>query len=234
MHSTAMEYGEIFFKTYCDPKKIQHIVDIGSQDVNGSLRSVAPNNCKYTGIDFVEGKGVDVILTDPYSLPLEDESVDFVVSSSVLEHSEFFWLLFNEMLRILKPNGILYINAPSNGYFHRYPVHCWRFYPDSGKALEKWGKRSGYPTVLLESFIGKQNGGIWNDSINIFLKNDSFIEDHPNRMLNQITNFTNGQTQENADLINFEKRQEDQLSFNKLTTKLVKVKAILKKIIYRN
>jgi SAM-dependent methyltransferase len=120
------------------------IVDIGSQDVNGSLRSVAPPNNKYIGVDFVEAKGVDVVITDPYSLPFEDESVDAVVSSSCFEHSEFFWLLFNEALRILKPTGLLYINVPSNGQFHRYPVDCWRFYPDSGVALQNWGKRSGY------------------------------------------------------------------------------------------
>ena len=30
---------------------------------------------------------------------------------------------------------LFYLNAPSNGEFHRYPVDCWRFYPDAGGAL---------------------------------------------------------------------------------------------------
>ncbi|WP_236725741.1 methyltransferase domain-containing protein [Solemya pervernicosa gill symbiont] len=198
-----MEHGRLFFETYCNQKDTKHIVEIGSQDVNGSLRSVAPKYFKYTGIDFVEGNGVDILLTDPYSIPLEDESVDFVVTSSVLEHSEFFWLLFNEMLRILKPNGLLYINAPSNGDFHRYPVDCWRFYPDSGKALENWGRKSGYSTILIESFVGKQEREYWNDFVAVFLKNDNFIANHPHRILNQITSFTNGKTHENSDFINY-------------------------------
>jgi hypothetical protein len=39
--------------------------------------------------------------------PLKNDFADVIVSSSCFEHSEFFWLLFNESLRILKPNGLL-------------------------------------------------------------------------------------------------------------------------------
>jgi SAM-dependent methyltransferase len=192
MHDTAMQYGAAFFNTYLKNTEDLTIVDIGSQDVNGSLRSVAPTNNKYIGVDFAEAKGVDVVITDPYSLPFEDESVDAVVSSSCFEHSEFFWLLFNEALRILKPNGLLYINAPSNGIFHRYPVDCWRFYPDSGVALQNWGKRSGYNCVLLESFVGIRSNGIWNDFVAVFAKDESKISQHTCRIQNSLTAYTNG------------------------------------------
>jgi SAM-dependent methyltransferase len=192
MHDTAMQYGAAFFNTYLKNTEDLTIVDIGSQDVNGSLRSVAPTNNKYIGVDFAEAKGVDVVITDPYSLPFEDESVDAVVSSSCFEHSEFFWLLFNEALRILKPNGLLYINAPSNGIFHRYPVDCWRFYPDSGVALQNWGKRSGYNCVLLESFVGIRSNDIWNDFVAVFVKDESKISQHTCRIQNSLTAYTNG------------------------------------------
>jgi hypothetical protein len=48
------------------------------------------------------------VLDDPYRLPLDDESVDVVVNSSCLERPETFWLLFLEMLRILKPSSLVY------------------------------------------------------------------------------------------------------------------------------
>ena len=80
-----------------------------------------------------------MVLDDPYHLPLASESVDVVVSSSRFEHVEFFWLMFNEVLRVFKPDGLFYLNAPSNGEFHRYPVDCWRFYPDAAQALVNWG-----------------------------------------------------------------------------------------------
>lgn len=183
-----MKYGKVFFETYCsggfDGKVI---VDVGAQDVNGSLRDFCPLGAKYIGVDFVEGKGVDVILDDPYKLPFDAESVDVVVCSSVFEHSEFFWLLFLECLRILKPRGLFYINAPSNGYIHRYPVDSWRFYPDAGHSLVKWSHRNSYSALLLESFVAEKQGaldgdGMWNDFIAIVLKNEAHRELYPNRI----------------------------------------------------
>src|SRR3546814_4044367 len=106
-------------------------------------------------------------------------------SSSCMEHSEFFWVLFLEMLRIVKPSGLIYLNVPSNGSFHRYPVDCWRFYPDSGSALAKWGKHNGYPVALLESFIGRQDGGPWNDAVAVFVRDEAFAKDYPARMLDK-------------------------------------------------
>jgi len=216
MHDTAMEFGAAFFNTYLKNTKELTIVDIGSQDVNGSLRSVAPLNNKYIGLDFVEAKGVDVVITDPYSLPFEDESVDAVVSSSCFEHSEFFWLLFNEILRILKPNGLLYINAPSNGMFHRHPVDCWRFYPDSGVALQNWGKRSGYNCALLESFVGMRKNDIWNDFVAVFVKDESNNGKHMSRIQNASIPFTNGRVYNSENIVNYVEPSQDHVAYQKL------------------
>lgn len=216
MHDTAMEYGASFFNTYLKNGKDLTIVDVGSQDVNGSLRSVAPPNNKYVGVDFVEANGVDVVITDPYSLPFDNESVDVVVSSSCFEHSEFFWLLFNETLRILKPTGLLYINAPSNGTFHRYPVDCWRFYPDSGVALQNWGKRSGYKCALLESFIGTRKNDVWNDFVAVFLKDEKHIAHHINRIQTTLKTYTNGRIYNSENISNFIEPSQDQLGHQKL------------------
>lgn len=194
MHFSAYKFGEIFFKTYY--KHGMKVVEIGSQNVNGSLKdNLSDINENYVGVDFVEGPGVDVVLDDPYKLPFADESVDILVSSSCFEHSELFWLSYLEMLRILKPTGILYLNVPNNGCVHRYPVDCWRFYPDAGQALETWGNRNGISVQLIESFIGKQipddkchseqfgrESGRWNDFIAVFIKDRQFIEAYPNRM----------------------------------------------------
>jgi len=193
MHITAMDFGRRFFETYAGSRPGLRIIDIGAQDVNGSLRSVAPSDAEYVGVDFVAGKGVDVIISDPYALPFPDESADLIVCSSCMEHSEFFWLLFNEMIRVLKPDGVLYVNAPSNGAFHRYPVDCWRFYPDSGIALRNWSRRSGYRTELLESFIGPQAAPeTWNDFVGVFIKDGTFAERYPRRILDDYPEHTNG------------------------------------------
>ena len=121
MHPSAMRNAKEFFDCYSPSlnRKEVRVVEIGSQDVNGSLRSVCPATFEYVGVDFVPGNGVDLVLDDPYLLPFASESADIIVSSSCFEHSEMFWVLFLEIMRVLKKDGLFYLNAPSNGDFHR-------------------------------------------------------------------------------------------------------------------
>jgi SAM-dependent methyltransferase len=192
MHPSSFKNAEVFFATYAKNIINPTIVDIGAQDVNGSLKKVAPKLSNFIGVDFVAGKGVDIVLEDPYKLPFEDNSIDIVVSNSCFEHSEMFWVLFEEVIRILKPTGLFYLNVPSNGPFHRYPVDCWRFYPDSGNALVKWANKSGYSSVLLESFVSKRYRRIWNDYVAIFLKDRTNLEMYKERILDVKKDFYNG------------------------------------------
>lgn len=209
MHPTAMYNGKLFFDTYAVRLGSGSVVDIGAQDVNGSLRSVCPAALHYTGVDFVPGKGVDVVLDDPYRLPFADASVDVVVSSSCFEHAELFWVLFLEILRVLKEPGLFYLNAPSNGAFHRYPVDCWRFYPDSGNALVKWAGRNGIDACLLESYISRQNGDIWNDFVAVFLKGPAHAPRFAERITGSFKDFANGLVWEGGGFLNPKTLPED-------------------------
>ena len=204
MHQSALNHAGMFFKAYALQDNL-HIVEIGSQDVQGSMRSVKPATATYVGYDFVEGNGVDVILTDPVKLPIADDSVDMVVSSSCFEHAPLFWLNFLEIMRILKPNGVFYMQAPSNGAFHRYPVDCWRFYPDSGCALANWGKMSGYPNCeLVESFTAEPDGDIWKDFVAVFIKDQTHLDLYPNRIVDVHQSYTNGMRQGESTISNLD------------------------------
>lgn len=211
MHLTALNNGRLFFDTYVKGTALNLIVDIGAQNINGSLKDVAPAGVSYLGVDFVSGNGVDVVLDDPYVLPFESDSVDVIVCSSVFEHSEMFWLLFLEIIRVLRPNGLFYLNVPSNGAFHRYPVDCWRFYPDSANALIVWAERNGYDPVVLESFVSEQSGdGWWNDFVAVFVKDAKHRGAYPQRMMSQKIDFTNGIALEGDEFINPRIYPEDQ------------------------
>lgn len=170
MHATAMKYGKQFFDKYAP---FQTIVEVGSMIVaGGSLRDVAPRCLNYLGVDCAPGEGVDVVADDPYLLPVCDGYADAVVSSSTFEHAEFFWLTFLEMCRVCKSGGYIYVNSPSNGYVHRHPVDCWRFYPDAGQALTNWAKRNGVKLELLETFIGEPDEDVahWEDFVGVWRK----------------------------------------------------------------
>lgn len=145
-----------------------NILDIGSRNVNGTLRDVKPPAAAYLGVDLTPGPGVELVLQDPHRLPFDDDSFDVVVSTSCLEHDPLFWLTFGEMLRVVRPGGFVYINAPSNGVYHGYPFDHWRFYPDAGRALEAWSRRLSRPAILIESFIGRKVGDVWADNVMVF------------------------------------------------------------------
>ena len=69
---------------------------------------------------------------------LQDESFEVIISGQAFEHIEYPWLIIEEMNRVLKKNGLICIVAPSRGPEHKYPVDCWRYYPDGFRALAKW------------------------------------------------------------------------------------------------
>jgi len=167
MHDTAHKIGGLCLRRHATPASI--VVELGAMNVNGTLRDTCPPVAAYIGLDMAAGPGVDVVIKPNAPLPLVSASADIVIASSVFEHDLYFWETFLELVRIVKPGGVLYINAPSNGLYHRYPVDNWRFYPDCGKVLESWGRRHNYPLRLLESFVAEREGDLWNDFVAVFL-----------------------------------------------------------------
>lgn len=180
MHTSAMENGRRFFEVYAQHKENGLVADIGSQDVNGTLKTVMPDRFTYLGLDAQKANNVDIVLDDPYQLPLEPDYVDILVSSSCLEHSEFFWLTFLEMVRVTKPDGLIYLNMPSSGEYHAYPVDCWRFRLDAAKALMNWANREGYRVALLEGYTDPNPP--WQDLVCVFVKDERFAHQYPDRI----------------------------------------------------
>ena len=119
-------------------------------------------------------------------------------------------MLFSELVRVTKPGGLIYINAPSNGPVHRYPVDCWRFYPDSGFALQNWARRNGYELTLLNSSIGAQGNDYWNDFVAVFACADFENTLPTQRMLDQLSKFNNGWRSDHTERLNESILPEDQ------------------------
>lgn len=172
MHGSAVEAALSFLEVY-GPFSSADVLEVGSRNVTGSLRDAVVHEGRWVGVDIEPGPGVDVVLSDPYSLPFEDGEFGAAIATSVFEHNEMFWLTFLEMARVVRPGGLLYLCSPSNGHIHRHPVDCYRFYPDAGVALANWACRSGYPMTTLESFIVRQKASEWNDWCSVFFRGES-------------------------------------------------------------
>jgi SAM-dependent methyltransferase len=140
------------------------VLDIGGINVNGSYREIFANQkISYIAADLTPTEGVDIVLQDPYRIPVPDGTFDIVLSGQTFEHCEFFWLAFQEMVRVVKHDGFVFLIAPSSGPIHRYPVDCYRFYPDSYAALAK------YANCYLEKCWCDERGP-WNDLVGVFRK----------------------------------------------------------------
>jgi SAM-dependent methyltransferase len=142
MHKSSLDKMAWFVSEYLAEFKgiNREILDLGSFDVNGSYKAFFTDpNWHYQGIDMEAGKNVDIVLKNPYLWKeIKSKSQDVVISGQAFEHVEFFWVLIDEIARVVKPGGLICIIAPSRGYEHRYPVDCWRFYPDAFRALAKY------------------------------------------------------------------------------------------------
>ena len=211
MHKSALDSFKNFTNTYLKFIENPHIVEIGSLIKNkknkltsDALRLLVDKNIKFTGVDIEDGSNVDLVLKDPYKIPLPDNSIDIVVSVSTFEHTEFFWLTYLEILRILKPDGLFFLNVPSNGIYHRQSTDNWRFYPDSIIALEKWGRKNNFNPKVLEHFTLDHSGReIWCDYVSVTIKDEKFINKYPKRIINQIKNFRNGRSNNSDKMLNF-------------------------------
>jgi hypothetical protein len=213
MHDTALAAGAAFFDVYLPKDKAVSILDLGSMDVNGSLRQVAPPLSRYIGVDIEEGPSVDIVMQTGAPIPVEKASFDACVSTSCFEHDGMPWQTFISALDCLKPGGLLYINAPSNGPYHAYPVDNWRYYPDAGLALAEWGRKSGHDVRLVESGTLSRQGEVWNDFVAVFQKART-AANRNSWLIDRFPNATNIRKGEGSPILNPRAETEDIVLFN--------------------
>jgi hypothetical protein len=174
MHQSSIEKMSAFRNQYLSTKINEplQIIDLGSQDVNGSYRSLF---CElawdYIGLDMAAGNNVDIVLRTPYVWnEVASNSADIVISGQAFEHIEYFWITMLEIARVLKPGGLSCIIAPSSGPEHRYPLDCWRFYPDGMKALSRFAQMEIIEASTQWEDIGYEDSNCWHDSVLICRK----------------------------------------------------------------
>ncbi|HEY9216159.1 MAG TPA: methyltransferase domain-containing protein [Ancylobacter sp.] len=219
-----MAAGEAFFLAYGLPDGAK-ILDIGSRDVNGSLRSLAPKNASYVGLDIQAGHGVDVTYNIGESFPFGPEEFDACVSTSCFEHDAFFWETFLDIFRILKPGGLFYLNAPSNGDYHSFPFDNWRFYPDAGLALVSWGKKNGIDIQLRESGTLRMGQGGWADFIAVFQKAPA--TGGPARLFDKFPDASNVRHWTSDAIVNYAAFTEESLKIKQLAAELAAAQAAI-------
>ncbi len=107
------------------------VLELGSREVYGGVpRTVFTGKHRYTGVDMIAGKQVDVVLNfHDLHRRFKAESVDTVVCLDTLEHDDRFWLTLEQVARVLKHGGLFVLSVPTLEYrmYHPYPEDYYRF-----------------------------------------------------------------------------------------------------------
>jgi SAM-dependent methyltransferase len=123
------------------------ILEVGSYQVAGQaeiadLRGFFISK-DYLGIDARPGPGVDQV-ADVEALPYADGSFATVIAMNTFEHVPHFWRGFEEVYRVLRSDGALFISCPFYFHIHDHPSDYWRFTPEAIELLLR-----PYPAKIL-------------------------------------------------------------------------------------
>lgn len=108
MHLSNRLFWEYCRRTY--PRYFENVsvLEVGSYNVNGSVRDYFKTPSKYVGVDWRPGPGVDLV-SFAHDLKLETQ-FDVVISASMLEHDRHWEKSLRSMVRFLKEDGILLLS----------------------------------------------------------------------------------------------------------------------------
>ena len=94
----------------------ENIIEVGAQDINGSIKDYFPNldKKKWVGLDIGYGKGVD--FTIPGELvQLPNGWADIAISSECFEHAKNWTQIFTNMIRITRIHSLIILTFAGNG-----------------------------------------------------------------------------------------------------------------------
>lgn len=130
MHGHSMKLMAEFRDRYLADMKGCTVLDVGATVVPGQTMSYRDlfGDYEYIGMDVSPGNNVDVVgyenLVGVY---------DVVISGQVLEHVERPWEWIGQLAKLFR--YYICIIAPNTHPLHRYPIDCWRVFPDGMRAL---------------------------------------------------------------------------------------------------
>lgn len=115
-------------------KKGFRVLEIGSREVTGkSLAKQFFSDAEYTGFDYYAGPNVDVV-GDAHKLDdYFTEKFDLIYSSAVFEHFAMPWVVAEEIAKILKVGGLVFVETHFSYATHERP---WNFFQFSDMGLK--------------------------------------------------------------------------------------------------
>lgn len=110
------------------------VLEIGSRVVTGANHRSRFAQADYVGFDFYPGENVDVVgdahrLTEYFA---KGEKFDLIFASAVFEHLHMPWVVAEEITKLLKVGGHVFVETHFSYIAHERP---WNFYQFSDMGL---------------------------------------------------------------------------------------------------
>ena len=144
------------------------ILEIGSRVVTGANLRHLFDEAEYVGFDFHEGKNVDVV-GDAHKLSSyfsDEEKFDLTFSSAVFEHLHMPWIVAEEIDKVLKVGGYVFVETHFSFSSHERPWHFFQFSDMGLRAL--FSEAMGYQ--LIESGLSNPMVGFFGHSASRYLR----------------------------------------------------------------
>ena len=107
------------------------VLDVGCGQM--PFRGLLPASSDYTGIDIHDAQSFgmprnpSIIEFNGRLIPFPDNNFDAILCTEVLEHAKHPEALIAEMLRVLRPDGMLVLTVPFSARVHHMPFDYSRF-----------------------------------------------------------------------------------------------------------
>jgi SAM-dependent methyltransferase len=112
-HPEQLQFVKSVIASTADQFQIKKIIEIGSYDVNGTIRNFFPRT-EYLGVDLVEGPGVDLVC-EGGKVDHDGNTFDLSISCECFEHNPLWADTFSNMYRLTKEGGLVLITVATAG-----------------------------------------------------------------------------------------------------------------------
>lgn len=113
MHFEQNYYVSIIKKLFPEGFAEVDVLEVGSYDVNGSIREFF-ENCEYTGLDLMAGPGVDVVVSSGHEFKTY-KRFETVLSCECFEHNPYYFETFENMVSLACAGGLVIFTCATEG-----------------------------------------------------------------------------------------------------------------------
>jgi SAM-dependent methyltransferase len=113
-HGSQQEFVKRIAKEFPEHFNNIKMLEVGSLNINGTMRDYFVD-CTYVGVDVDEGPGVD-LTCGGHLVDHADNTYDTTGSCNCFEHNPYWVESFQNMYRMTRHNGLVFIAVPTTGY----------------------------------------------------------------------------------------------------------------------